>query len=75
MRSKTDPAGAPGPARTRFSGLHGAARGKKKIFSFKNNDDYSAIHTLISRPPGPPAFPVRPRPTGLPMPPGPAPAP
>ena len=51
------------------------ARGKKKIFSFKNNDDYSAIHTLIFRPPGPPAFPVRPRPTGLPRPPGPAPAP
>ena len=24
MRSKTDPAGAPGPARTRFSGLHNA---------------------------------------------------
>jgi hypothetical protein len=24
MLSKTDPAGAPGPARTRFSGLHNA---------------------------------------------------
>ena len=51
------------------------ARGKKKIFSFKNNDDYSAIHTLIFRHPGPPAFPARPRPAGLPRPPGPAPAP
>ena len=51
------------------------ARERKQIFSFKNYDDYSAIHTLISRPPGPPAFPVRPRPTGLTRPTGPAPAP